>query len=338
MIRDSEIQDPTTLQDRYHSVEEDYFTIHRAAGLCHYRPAVLAMRGPDSLDLLQRISTNDVANLKSGETKATVLISEKAKIIDLIRVFVMDDRVLLLGDPKSGEQLKGWFEKYIIMEDVAIEDMSSEFKGLLLIGNTLPELLEEETGLSIGQSVEADGRFLSTNNGYLVRNDRWYVPSFTFIGSVQAIAGFETRLKFPRVGMQAYDTCRIENGIPGYGREITELVNPLEANLGHAISFTKGCYIGQEVIARIDTYGKLQRRLVSMTIEGTELIQQTGRILADGVDAGWTTSHGWSYGIESNVALGYLKTSVHDGANLSFCRQDSTESYPVRITDLPIGR
>ena len=84
----------------------------------------------------------------------------------------------------------------------------------------------------------------------------------------------------PRIGRAAYDAFRISRGIPAFGAEISNAFNPYEAGLAHAISFTKGCYIGQEVIARLDTYEKVQRELVGLMFEELQNEVQTGARVA----------------------------------------------------------
>jgi folate-binding protein YgfZ len=111
----------------------------------------------------------------------------------------------------------------------------------------------------------------------------------------------------PVLGHDARELLRIEAGIPLFGRELGEDYNPLEAGLREAISFTKGCYIGQEVIARLNTYHKVQKHLVSMAFQGSVAPPAGARLVVGGQDAGWVTSAIFSPVHGRVLALGYLR-------------------------------
>jgi folate-binding protein YgfZ len=109
------------------------------------------------------------------------------------------------------------------------------------------------------------------------------------------------------IGLEVFDVLRIEAGIPVYGRELREDYNPLEANLRKFVSFTKGCYIGQEVIVRLDTYNKLQRRLVGFIFDTRGGVERNARVLFNDEEIGLVTSSAFSYGIQKTIGLGYVK-------------------------------
>ena len=111
---------------------------------------------------------------------------------------------------------------------------------------------------------------------------------------------------------ELYDSMRIQYGVPASGTEIIEAVNPLEAGLSAEVSFTKGCYVGQEVIARIDSYGKLQKRLSRFIVTGTvepRLLPGAPMFLGE-AEVGKITSAARAQGSHGAVALGFLRTSV----------------------------
>jgi aminomethyltransferase len=118
----------------------------------------------------------------------------------------------------------------------------------------------------------------------------------------------------PPAGVQpcslgALEIHRIERGFPVYGKELTEDVNPLEAGLERFVSFTKGCYIGQEVIARLDTYKKLQKRLVGLLLDENAVVRQGARVTAQGNEVGWVTSAAQSPRLNRTIALAYVRSA-----------------------------
>jgi folate-binding protein YgfZ len=106
------------------------------------------------------------------------------------------------------------------------------------------------------------------------------------------------------------DTIRIEAGIPVYGRDMTEETIPVEANLEDALSYTKGCYIGQEVIARIEARGHVNRKLAGLLLSGERLPEPGAKIVSPQREVGWITSAAYSPARQQNIALGYVRREV----------------------------
>jgi folate-binding protein YgfZ len=109
------------------------------------------------------------------------------------------------------------------------------------------------------------------------------------------------------VGLEALDVARIEAGIPLYGRDMTAETLPVEANLDAALSYTKGCYIGQEVIARIEARGHVNRKLAGLLLRGETLPEPGAQIVSPQREVGWVTSATYSPARQQNIALGYVR-------------------------------
>ncbi|NUN71326.1 MAG: hypothetical protein HUU02_16635 [Bacteroidetes bacterium] len=211
----------------------------------HIPCSLLQLKGNDALDLLQRISTNDVAGMTDGTVRKTLLVSDKGRLIDTIWVVLRGTELLLVCSTGMSGTVQQFLERYIIMDDVTVHDLFGATTVRIKIG----------TG-SEGLPVDYFG-----HPGVIIFKEPHDAPE-------SETAGFEL--------------WRILNGIPVAGREVVQDFNPLELDLWDWISFTKGCYIGQEVIARLDTYQKIQRSLclVSGTgriLEGTTLQDQSGK-------------------------------------------------------------
>lgn len=272
---------------------------------------VLQLSGLDSLDFIQRISTNDVATLKVGQSKQTVLTSEKGRIIDVVAVHRMEeDRLLLLGQSSESTQLISWIEKYIIMEDIRIEELTSSMSQYLVYGDDVADKVQAASFLSQETMVLSE----EFGSSRLVR----VACPRELKDSVEQtlVAGGVVRRS-----SEDFEEYRIINGIPRAESELTSQYNPLEANLGSLISWTKGCYIGQEVIARLDTYKKVQRHLVTMSMSGLPESLPIPFMDEEG-EAGVVTS---ARRIESTGELrgiGYLKSSGSDHPKTYFYLKD----------------
>jgi len=191
---------------------------------------VLKMVGNESVDFLQRISTNDFSKFNPGDIQKTLFISEKGRVIDTVWVVHQANHLLLLVSAGMAKEVAGWLHKYIIMEDIVIEDVSSQY------------------------SID-----IHFNNTDHFNADYFGFPANFIVHKKSAIASAQSE--------KSYEEWRIENGIPSSRKELVQEYNPLELNLWDWISFTKGCYIGQEVIARLDTYNKIQRILCRLHSE-----------------------------------------------------------------------
>lgn len=235
--------------------------------------ALVRMIGADAQDLLHRISTNDFSNLRPGEVQPTVLTSDKGRIIEVLAVVKRDEaELLLLGHSNDGVALKGWLEKFIIMEDVRVEEVGPVYSHYMFFE---AEDFVKQIGMDESQhrKVQTDMSFFGLGGG---SNDLWIFETWskrTLIHLLLEKQGRELgsgpvpeESYFPSSEAD-YDKFRVQCGIPESPRELSSRYNPLEAGLTSLISFTKGCYVGQEVIARLDTYGKVQRKLVRVKTE-----------------------------------------------------------------------
>ncbi len=209
---------------------------------------ILEMRGTDGLDLLQRISTNDLTRTEPGNWSQTVLTNEKGRIIDLLSVCrIQSDLLYLACGSQTPGKTKEWIEKFIIMEDAQLSSSNQPHVHIVVIGEHI----------SIDDPVL---RFEEEWSGTRIRH--LVVKGSMRQSILDSLEGSGVQKKSP----DEFEDYRISVGIPRVGAELSDEFNPLEAGLGHLISWTKGCYIGQEVIARLDTYKKVQKHLVRLEL------------------------------------------------------------------------
>ena len=270
--------------------------------------------GNDVLDLLNRLSTNKVDHLKPGEGAPTILTNEKGRIIDLVYALNLGPYVLLLTGAGAQSPVMEWLDRYTFMEDSTLSDVTDSTLLVTLAGPQARAVLESATGLNLASlhsfqsaSFEADGI-----SGYAIRmdlGDRAGYWAFLEDGDVAAFLQKLLDCGATSVGGEAWESFRIGSGIPSYGKEISEDRNPLEAGLIGAIDFTKGCYIGQEVIARLDTYDKVQRALVSLKVGGHGQWQAGDNLAQEGRSVGTITSLAYDPATGSQAGLGYVRLS-----------------------------
>jgi len=310
------------------------------SGIVHLQPGVLKLSGKDAADFLNRMSTNDLSKLRKGEFATTVLTTEKGRIIDVIRVLSLDDALLVLTSEGSEAAVRHWLERYVIMEDIQFSSESASCLALNLFGEAIPAVLSIA---GLGQTFPVDNVMLSLKSeGESVvafRDELWpgtVVTLFT-TGSASRLESLRGEILrsaavIPRDTLDAY---MIEAGVPAPGTEISTEHNPLECNFWRFVNFSKGCYIGQEVIARLDSYSKLQKRMTGFQFEqGVSPGPAPGMIFSGDDVSGTTTRHALSPRETCWIAIGFLKIGA-DPSNLTFGSEHSAGRTAIRAVTLP---
>ena len=252
----------------------------------------LRLTGADALRFLNGQISNDLRKATADFAIQASVLSAKGKLNANVFISAETDSFVVDADPEVREELPARIERYIIADDVQIEDVTESFAIFHVIGETKPAL----------------SRPLRT-----VWADRFGCPGWDI---------WAERAEWERVRQElsanlascdeeCAEIFRIERGIPRWGRELTDQIIPTEANLeATSIDYSKGCYIGQEVISRIKMSGQTNKRLCGLvSISGAPL--RAGMRLVpdegDGKEAGWITSATRSPRLEREIALGYVK-------------------------------
>ena len=229
--------------------------------------ALLWGTGRDRIDLLHRMSTNDLTNMAMNEGRATVLTTPLARIVDRLVVINLgpEPKVLLLGSAGAGTKIRRWLSGYIFFQDeVAFTDASAELARFRVFGPKAEAVVET---LIPGASSVKLHHVLRQGGAIIARADPLAGSSFFVVAEKSEFARWRAKAieaGAVEAGPEVYDLLRIESGLPESGHEIGEEFIPLESGLWDDVSFTKGCYIGQEIIARMESRGKLAKRLVGL--------------------------------------------------------------------------
>ena len=281
----------------------------------------LKTTGEDGLDLLNRMSTNKVVDLAAGEGAVTVLTTDRGRIIDVLGVMNQGDHVILLTSPGRQQAVTDWLDKYTIMEDLVIEDVTAETTMLALIGPEAAGLLGLTSAQISQDSLTSLSVELAGSEVLAVQQPLGSLPRYWLIGTPDAAVGLWQHLTengATPVGATAMDAVRVNFGVPEFGPELGEPYNPLEAGLIGSVDFTKGCYIGQEVIARLDSYKKVQKYLVSLSFSADAGVSPGDELLVEGKPVGTITSVAPEATSGVLQGLGYVKAAnATPGASLN---------------------
>lgn len=271
---------------------------------------IIIAKGKDTLDLLHRISTNNCNTLQSLEGTQTVLTNEKGRIIDIISVIQCPDFIMLLTSYGAEESVLHWIKKFIIMDDVVLHIATNEYKMIQVHGPESLQCISSVTGNSLIHLPlhHCTISTVESRNMYILRVPAISELCYTLIYSSSDISidtFFETQNDIPFLTDNQYWIMRLEAGMGTYNNEYSQMYNPLEAGLLHLINFRKGCYIGQEVIARLDSYNKVNKRLIGIKSELP--IIKNSIITHDDKEIGIITSSCFS-DIYGNIALAYIRS------------------------------
>ena len=320
------------------NTDEEYKAARQGAALLD-RSAFgrLRITGADGLDLLNRLSTNKLIDLSAGEGASTVLTSNKGRIIDLFPVVNLGDELLVITHPQTSEKVVDWIDHYTFGEDIQVKYVTDETAVLSILGPRAAAILGlETTTLSLYSAREVTIQGVQAT---IVRTDALGTTGYDLlVAASQAEEAWKALVDGGAVpmGEDAAEMIRVEQGVPSYGRELGEEFNPLEAGLLPSISFDKGCYIGQEVVVRLNTYNKVQKRLVGIAVgEGDPQPEQ--RLEVEGKDAGILTSVVYSPILESRLALGYVRSRFASAGQEVDIGNGDVKLQGV-IVELPLGQ
>ena len=282
--------------------------------------AKLRVTGADRLRFLNGQITNDLR--KASETVAVeaCVLNAKGKLNAQILIGALGETFLIDAEPELRETLRVRLERYVIADDVQIEDVTDEF-------SLFHVLTEEPPPPGSGRVVSAR-RFATT--GW----DIWSDPTRHDALRHELPSGYVL------IDSAAADVMRIEQGLPRWGRELTDEIIPIEANLERrTIDYEKGCYIGQEVISRIKMSGQTNKRLCGLISLNNTPLQPGMKLIAPsapGKEAGWITSATRSQRLGKEIALGYVKRGSNNPAtNLEALSVEPVGAIPVEVVSLP---
>ncbi|TAE60566.1 MAG: folate-binding protein [Nostocales cyanobacterium] len=262
----------------------------------------------DRLRFLHNQSTNDFQRLKAGEGCDTVMVTSTARTIDLVTGYILDDAVLLLVSPHRREFLMQWLDRYIFFADkVTLTDVTQETATLSLIGPESDAIVDKlGAGALIGQPI---GNHILVDHTIFAVGSGLTNPGYTLISPVaEKPKLWEKILEFGAMELSegAWETLRILQGRPVPDAELTDDYNPLEVGLWQTVSFNKGCYIGQETIARLNTYKGVKQNLWGICLSSPA---EPGTVITIGEEkVGKLTSY--TATPNGHFGLGYIRTKA----------------------------
>ncbi|MGC8782810.1 MAG: YgfZ/GcvT domain-containing protein [Armatimonadota bacterium] len=343
------MQKPASLSDwfgsntpaSYGDARAEYAALRRGAVVFDMSTlGKLRITGDDRIAYLQGQLSQDVLPLQQpGRGAYSCLLKPTRQILSDMVLFSTGDAVFALTPPQTRRTVQERLEQFVIMEEVEIEDMTASHVVLHVAG-PLSAVRLEPLGI-----VEAFPLWYSKElmwRGYplyVVRTDRCGEQGYDLLAPAESASTLWQALLEAGVqpaGVEAFNVRRVETGIPLFGVDMDESTIPLEAGLGErAISFTKGCYTGQEVIHRIFSRGHTNRSLIGLRLSA-EILPPYGAPVSAGDrrDAGWVTSAVRSLSLDAVIALGYLRNE-YTAPGTTVVVQHEPSPIEAQVVSLP---
>src|SRR5262245_2225106 len=298
---------------------------------------IIDVTGSDRTQFLQSFTTNDVNKLLPGRGCETFVTNSQGKTLGHVLIFCQADKYVLDTTPGQAAALISHFERYVITEDVQFADRTADLCDLLIAGPRSSVVLSGVTGVDTPTDLLSHAPATIAGSAVTVRRVEYagpmalFVQTFTRDGS--AVAAALSGAGAVICDAAAVDAARLEAGVPLFGIDITPENLPQEvARDDRAISFTKGCYLGQETVARIDAVGHVNRLLVGLKLSSEELPNSGLALLANDQQIGHVTSSAWSPRLARPLALGYVRRS-----NAKPSSQLSSAAGLAEVVKLPLS-
>jgi folate-binding protein YgfZ len=309
---------------------------------------ILEMRGKDVLDFLHRISTNSLRGLQKEDVGKTLFISEKGRMIDFSYILNFDDYQVLICSGVNKSKVRNWVEKYIIADDVRVIDTPGKYVLFSLVGPQADSFLSFICGNVVSNIQPYHFRIISSegmmffaaklidrkgNPNFLILAD--YINGQKFISWLHQYKG---PFDFNFIGDVAWNSYRIEQGIPEAPYEINDQFNPHEINLLDMVSFNKGCYIGQEVIARLRTHDKVQKQLFGVVFpEPVGNNESFSLFDDDGNNVGIITSSSYSFKCKQYIGLCIVRKSFAS-PDICLIAKNEMKTMTVKLNPIPFRK
>ena len=332
------------IPDHYGDPLAEHRAVRERAGAADLSArGLLRVTGPDRAKYLNSILTNDILALAPGQGCYAALLDVKGHLQADMRLFALEDALLIDLDPALTAATIPALKRYIVIYKVKLEEIAAQLLHLALWGPKSGDWLNAMFGRSLPPIPDYHHVRWEWRNAPIEvirlsetgeEGAHLLVPSEIGAPFWHALMEAGRPIGAVPVGARAVESLRVEAGVPRFGAELDPAHFPAEAGLEQAVSYTKGCYLGQETTMRIKTQGSVNRRLVGLLIEATALPAPGSPLFAQGQKVGTITSALDSPTLRRRIALGYAqKGFFDDGTVLTLADQGR-----ATVTPLPFYR
>jgi folate-binding protein YgfZ len=314
----------------------------------NYR-AYLSLTGPDRVRYLNAILTNNIKDLATSHGTVSLLLNPQGHILAEIETYAFPESLFCVSYAMIRERLIEWLDKYIIMDDVTLTDETARYATLALEGPAAAAVVQDLTGKDLAQQDELASADAEISPGPVVKQR---IPCRLVKRSPAAVAGAEFVIAREKLeplwhvlldatrqhgggptGYAALSARRLEQGVPWFGYDFGEKQIPHEAGLQDShISYTKGCYVGQEIVERVRSRGQVNRVRVRFVFSGANLPEAGALLTLDDKEAGYVTRTAQTWDPPALIGMGYVRREASaPGTRLHWASGSANGSATVSV-------
>jgi folate-binding protein YgfZ len=324
----------------------EHAAVREAAGLFdRSHVGKIEVTGRDRVSFLQGMLTNDLKALKPGQGCPAALLDVHGKVQALMVAFVADDRLFLELPPGTAWKTLRLLDKFLITEKVHFADVTEAFACFSIQGPMAGRVLGNATGSAVSLDPFChEERRVNEVAARIFRVDETGETGFHVWAPVESVEPVWKKLleagrpfDLRPAGFEALDALRVEAGIPWYGRDVDESVLLPEIPLDPMVSYTKGCYLGQEIVARVKYRGQVRRLLAGFVLDGERVPAPGAVLIKDCADVGRITSAVRSFSLNRPIALGFVRREWAEPGTVLTIR-DGEATLTAQVSELPFYR
>jgi aminomethyltransferase len=332
------------MAESYSDPRQEHLSVRSVGGVADlFHFGSIRVGGGEVVQFLNGLVTNNVKTLEAGKGMRAALLSGHGKVRALCRVLNLGDEYLILNDPQTHEKVFKYLFPFSYAGDFQVEDVSEEYRTIAVQGPKAPLVMKEICFEPVPALSEYDWfqTLIAGHRALVTRASHTGETGFDILVPTSAVkdvwdfillkGSFHSIVPF---GLRAVESLRIEAGIPVYGRDVDETNMMLETGLEDAVSFTKGCYTGQEAVAMATYRGHISKKLSGLALSGEAVPSPGDLVKKDGKEIGFVTSAIKSPTLGAVVALAYVKHGYFESGN-DVVVQIGVESTSATIVNLP---
>jgi aminomethyltransferase len=324
----------------------EYRAVREAVGIADLsHRGKIRVTGDDRVKWLQSVISNDLLTLQPGQGRYSSFLTHKGKMLTYFRCYMEPDAVMLEDVGEIGDQTYSALRKFLLYGTKAKMENCRESWGLLLVsGPKAVPVMRAAFGADVGdlQPVNFISAAIGGQTALVIRTEETGERDYEILIPADGLTAAWDRLLeagaangIKQVGSQAREALRMEAGIAKAGPDLNEQIVPPEANLqDKAFSLSKGCYPGQEVVARMDTYGSVRRQLVGLIVKGTVVPPKGAKLFTGTREVGWVSSATLSPEMKVPIAFGFPLRDFSAAGTILSIEADGAR-YEATVQPLP---
>ena len=315
--------------------------------------AVFALTGPDRVRYLNAVTSGNIRDLTPGQSALGLLLNAQGHMLAELMTLVLEDRLLVLSHAFLRQRTFEILDRFIIMDDAALADDTAQTGTLAIEGPKAPDLLRKlmhveymqlPDGAHVTAVLDSAGAAIPCrvlrDSLFGLRGAELLLPRESLSAAWQALSAAARTLGGSPIGYRALNMLRLEAGIPWFGTDFDEHQIPQEAGVESThISFTKGCYTGQEIVERVRSRGHVNRRLTGLLFNSAEVPKPGATVLAkDGTEAGHITSAAFSPLAGKATGMAYVRREYLEPGTTLQCGNVAAEVIEVPLRAALLSR